>query len=205
MRTITTLFLDIGGVILTNGWDTGLRKKAAESFGLDFPAMNARHRRAFPSFEKGRISLEDYLERVVFTKARVFSPGDFRDFIFSQSRELPGMRDLILDLKSRYGLKVVAVSNEGRELTEYRIRTFELGKLIDCFVSSCFVHLRKPDPRIFRLALDLAQAAPTQVAYVDDRPGNVKAATALGIHSIRHVDVAETRRSIEALGLPLAA
>jgi len=205
MQTITTLFLDIGGVLLTNGWDAPLRKKAAETFGLEFRELNARHRRAFPAFEKGKIGLDDYLERVVFTKARLFSPIDFREFMVSQTRELPGMRDLVRNLKARHGLKVVAVSNEGRELTEYRIRTFELGNVIDFFVASCFVHLRKPDARIFRLALDLAHAAPEQVVYLDDRPGNIKAAGSLGIHAIRHRDCDSTRREIEAHGLPLAA
>lgn len=205
MTTITTLFLDIGGILLTNGWDTGMRKEAAERFGLDYPDISARHRKAFPAFEKGTISLDEYLGRVVFTRERGFPPGEFKEFMFSRSRPYPEMIELFRDLKARHGLKVAAVSNEGRELTEHRVRTFDLGSLIDFFVSSCFVRLRKPDARIYRLALDLAQVPAEQVAYVEDRPGSVEAARALGIRAIHHVDYATTRTSLETLGLAVGA
>lgn len=201
MATITTLFLDIGGVLLTNGWDSGMRRQAAEEFGIDYPDMSARHRKAFPAFEKGRLTLDEYLERVVFTRERAFSPGEFREFMFSRSRPFPEMIDLFRALKSRHRLKVAAVSNEGRELTEHRVRTFDLGSFIDFFVSSCFVGLRKPDARIFRLALDLAQVPVEQAVFVEDRSGTVEAARALGIRSIHHVEYAATRASLESLGL----
>ncbi len=201
MATITTLFLDIGGILLTNGWDTDMRKQAAEKFGLDYREMNARHRRAFPAFEKGRIGLDDYLGRVVFTRERDFPPGEFKEFMFSRSRPYPEMIGLFRDLKARHGLTLAALSNEGRELTEYRVRTFDLGSFIDFFVSSCFVHLRKPDARIYRLALDIAQVPAERAAYIEDRPGSVEAARALGIRAIHHVDYATTLASLETLGL----
>lgn len=202
MAQITTLFLDIGGVLLTNGWDKDARKEAAEEFSLDYRDMSARHKKAFPAFEKGRITQDDYLERVVFTQERDFSLGRFKEFMFSRSRPYPEMIGLFRNLKARHGLTVAALSNEGRELTEYRVRKFELGSLFDFFVSSCFVHLRKPDARIYRLALDLAQVPADQVVYVEDRPGFVEAATAQGIRAIRHVDYATTRSSLEGIGLP---
>jgi putative hydrolase of the HAD superfamily len=202
--TITTLFLDIGGVLLTNGWDSGMRKEAAREFGIDYPDMSARHRKAFPAFEKGRITLDEYLERVVFTRERSFSAAEFREFMFSRSRPYPEMIELFRDLKARHRLKVAAVSNEGRELTEYRVRRFDLGSWIDFFVSSCFVGLRKPDARIYRLALDLAQVPAEQAAYIEDRPGSVEAARAQGIRGIHHVEYAATRASLESLGLSAA-
>lgn len=201
MATISVLFLDIGGVLLTNGWDAGMRKQAAERFGLDYPDMNARHLNAFPTLEKGKITLDEYLARVVFYRERSFSVGEFREFIFSRSRPYPEMIDLFRRVKVRHGLTVAALSNESRELTEYRVRVFDLASLFDFFVASCFVHLRKPDARIYRLGLDLAQVPPEQAVYVEDRSGSVEKARALGIHAIRHVGYESTRAALEALGL----
>ncbi len=201
MATIGVMFLDIGGVLLTNGWDSEMRRQAAERFGLDYADMNTRHRNAFPTLEKGKITLDEYLARVVFHRDRPFSAGEFREFIFSRSRPYPEMIDLFRRVKARHGLTVAALSNESRELTEYRVRTFGLGSLFDFFVASCFVHLRKPDARIYRLALDLAQIPPEQAVYVEDRRGSAEKARALGIHAIRHAGYESTRSSLEALGL----
>ncbi len=198
-ETVTTLFLDIGGVLLTNGWDHHARRRAAEEFDLDYDEMDARHRMTFGTYEEGKVSLDRYLDRVVFHEDRSFDRQKFKDFMFAQSRKLPEMMDLLLELKARHGLRVVAVSNEGRELTEYRVRTFDLDDLIDFFVSSCFVHVRKPDEDIYRIALDAAQTAPRQVAYLDDRGMFAEVAKGLGIQAIHHTDPAETMKRLNAL------
>jgi putative hydrolase of the HAD superfamily len=198
---ITTLFLDIGGVLLTNGWDHTARRNAAEKFGLDYEEMNDRHHMTFDAYEVGKLSLQKYLELVVFYRPRSFSREEFREFMFEQSRPLPSVFDLFLQLKRRHRLTVAAVSNEGRELTEYRVRQFNLRTLIDFFISSCFVHFRKPDGDIYRLALDCAQARPESVAYIDDRPLFVEVAQGLGIHGIVHQNPEATRSALEALGL----
>lgn len=198
---ITTLFLDIGGVLLTNGWDHHARMRAARTFELDYEEMDERHRMTFGTYEEGKVSLDRYLGRVVFHEERSFGPEEFKDFMFAQSEMLPDTLDRLLSLKERHGLRVVAVSNEGRELTEHRVRTFELRRLFDSFISSCFVHVRKPDEDIFRIALDTSQAEPDQVAYVDDRPMFVEVARGLGIHGIHHVGCGETLDALQALGL----
>ncbi len=198
---ITTLFLDIGGVLLTNGWDHHARQRAARKFGLDYDEMDERHRMTFGTYEEGKISLDCYLSRVVFHEDRSFTPQEFKDFMFGQSEMLPDTMDRLLGLKERHGLRVVAVSNEGRELTEHRVRTFGLRRLFDSFISSCFVHARKPDEDMFRMALDTSQAEPEHVAYVDDRPMFVEVARGMGIHGIHHVGCAETLARLEALGL----
>jgi len=200
---VSTLFLDIGGVLLTNGWDRVARRRAAASFHLDYEEMNERHHLTFDTYEEGKLSLDEYLERVVFHEPRHFTRNEFREFMLEQSRPLPGMIDLICRLKSRHRLKVAVVSNEGRELTEYRIRTFGLGRFIDFFVASCFVHFRKPDRDIYRIALDIAQVAPEQVLYIEDRPMFVEVAASLGIRGIVHQDHETTRRELAALGLAL--
>jgi putative hydrolase of the HAD superfamily len=63
---IKAVFLDIGNVLLTNGWDRRLRREAAEKFGLDHEEMNERHHLTFDTYEEGKLSLEEYLTRVVF-------------------------------------------------------------------------------------------------------------------------------------------
>lgn len=198
---ITHLFLDIGNVILTNGWDRQMRRKAAETFGIDHDEMDERHHLTFDTYEEGKLSLDDYLCRVVFYEKRSFSPEEFKEFMFSQSRPFPEMMDMIRRLKSRYGLKVAAVSNEGRELTVHRISTFKLDDFIDFFISSCFVHYRKPDADIYRIALDIAQAAAPQVVYIEDRDMFVAVAEELGIRGIVHRGYVSTREALARLGL----
>ena len=201
---ITTLFLDIGGVLLTNGWDHHMRQSAAESFGLDYEEMNERHHLTFDTYEEGKLSLDDYLRRVVFYEPRSFSPEDFRAFMFAQSEPHTEMIELVRRLRTRHGLRVGAVSNEGRELTIYRIRKFALHEFIDFFISSCFVHFRKPDVDMYRMALDVGQVAPEQVAYLEDRSMFVEVAEGLGIRGIHHTDYQLTCEALESFGLRLA-
>lgn len=198
---ITTLFLDIGGVLLTNGWDHTMRQAAAKQFRLDYDDLDERHHLTFDTYEEGKISLDEYLNRVVFYQERPFTQGEFKAFMFAQSKPYHDMITYVRQLKARYGLKVAAVSNEGRELTVHRIQTFNLGEFIDFFISSCFVHYRKPDPDIYRIALDIAQATPEHVAYLEDRPMFVEIARQLGICGIYHETCNGTRAQLEQLGL----
>lgn len=200
---ITALFLDIGGVLLTNGWDRKARQRAAEKFDLDHEEMDERHHMTFDTYEVGKLTLSEYLKRVVFYEERSFSPEDFRAFMFAQSRPFEEMIELIRRLKERHNLKVAAVSNEGRELNEYRIKEFQLGTIFDSFISSCFVHFRKPDPDIFRIALDIAQVKPAQVVYIEDRPMFVEIARSLRINGIVHTDYEATKRELAGYGLAL--
>lgn len=195
---ITTLFLDIGGVLLTNGWDRHARELAASTFNLDFNELEHRNNLTFDTYEIGKISLDEYLKRIVFYKKRSFSQSQFQKFMFEQSKPYPEMINFIRTIKTRYKLKIVVVSNEGRELTEYRIKTFKLDGFVDFFICSCFVHLRKPDADIFRLALDIAQSKLDEVLYIEDRPMFVQVASELGIHGIIHKDYASTRASFIA-------
>lgn len=197
----TTLFLDIGGVVLTNGWDRHARHRAAEAFGLDEEEMGERHHLTFDTYEEGKLTLDEYLLRTIFYQARSFSSREFKEFMFSQSRALPEMRNLLERLKERHQLKVVAVSNEGRELTAHRIETFDLRSLVDVFIASCFVHFRKPDPDIYSIALDVSQSTPEEVLYIDDREMFVQVARGLGLRGLHHVDYETSRAGLAELGL----
>ncbi len=200
---VTTLFLDIGGVLLTNGWDRDIRVHASEKFGLDNQEMDERHHLTFDTYEEGKLSLDEYLNRVVFYQDRSFSREEFKAFMYAQSQPFPEMIELMRGLKTQYGLQVAAVSNEGRELTVYRVQQFKLGTFIDFFVSSCFVHYRKPDADMYRIALDIAQARPEQVIYIDDRPMFVEVAQGLGIQGIIHKEYKTTKGALGTIGLSL--
>jgi putative hydrolase of the HAD superfamily len=200
---ITCLFLDIGGVLLTNGWDHDARKRAATTFQLDVAEMEDRHQLTVDTYEEGRLTLDAYLGRVVFHQERPFTRAQFRRFMFAQSHPYPEMLELVAQLKARHGLKIVVVSNEGRELNEHRIRTFKLAGWVDSFVCSCFIHIRKPDADIFRLALDIAQAPPRNVIYIENTPMFVEIAESLGIRGILHTDHESTRGQLAALGLEI--
>ena len=199
---ITTLFVDVGGVLLTNGWDHLARKRAAKQFKLNWADMDERHRLVFETHEEGKLSFEEYLGRIVFYEKRPFTRNQFRDFMFAQSKPFPKMLDLAAQLKAQHGLKIVVISNESREVNAYRIRTFGLDRLVDTFISPCFVGMRKPDIEIFRLALDLAQTAPEQAVFLDNTPMFVQIAEGLGMRSILHVDYESTGAKLAALGLP---
>jgi len=198
---ITTLFLDIGGVLLTDGWDHHARKRAAANFKLEFAEMEDRHHLTFDTYEEGKLSLEEYLGRVVFYQKRPFTRAQFRCFMFAQSKPFPEMIELVRRIKARYGLKIAVVSNEARELNSHRIRKFKLGGFVDFFISSCFVHLRKPDVDIFHLAIDIAQVPVEQVVYIENTPMFVQVAEGLGIQSILHTDYISTCAKLASFGL----
>jgi putative hydrolase of the HAD superfamily len=198
---ITTLFVDVGGVLLTNGWDHHARRRAAKNFNLKWAEMQDRHGLNFAAHEEGRVTFKNYLNRVVFYKKRSFTRAEFRSFIFSQSKPYPKMLDLIRNLKAHYGLRIAVVSNESREVNAYRIRKFKLDGFVDTFISSCFVHARKPDVEMFRLALDIAQAPAGNVLYIENTPMFVQIAEGLGIRSILHTDYTSTHAKLSALGL----
>lgn len=198
---IEAVFTDVGGVILTNGWDTEGRKLAAAQFNLDRAEMDSRHRMTFDTYEIGKLSLDAYLDRIVFYQPRTFSKDDFKAFMYAQSKPYPDMLDLMRHVKARNGIKLAVVSNEGRELTEYRIRTFGLSDFVDFFVSSCFVRFRKPDADIFRMAIDMVQVPPERTIYLDDRELFVEVARSLGLQAIHHTSYEETCRAFTALGL----
>ena len=165
--------------------------------------MNERHHLTFDTYEEGKLSLDEYLNRVVFYQERSFTREEFKAYMYAQSQPFPEMIELMRGLKTQYGLRVAAVSNEGRELTAYRVGQFKLGTFIDFFVSSCFVHYRKPDADMYRIALDIAQVRPEQVAYIDDRAMFVEIARELGIRGIIHKDYETTRKTLETMGLSL--
>lgn len=200
---IAALFVDVGGVLGTNGWDRRARTAAASAFGLDPAEMDERHHLTFGTYEAGKLSLAEYLNRVVFHAPRPFSREAFTRFMFEQSQPYPEMIALVRALKAQHGLKVAVVSNEGRELMTARIARFDLASFVDFFIVSSFVHVRKPDEDIYRIALDIAQVPPERVAYLEDRPMFVEVSRALGLVGVHHTGYESTCRQLAGVGLTL--
>lgn len=200
-KKITTLFTDIGGVLLTNGWDRKARAEAAQLFNLDLVEVEERHHLTFDTYEVGKITLDEYLDRLVFYQDREYSKEDFKEFMMSKSLPYNDMIKLICDLKKKYNLKVAVISNEGRELNQYRISTFKLNEFVDFFISSSFVHFRKPDADIFKVAIDISQSDVETSIYIDDRMLFVQIAEGLGLTGICHTDYEDTKIKLKELGL----
>jgi putative hydrolase of the HAD superfamily len=198
---ITTLFLDVGGVLLTNGWDHQARKRAAAHFKLQWDEEEVLHHLMFDTYEEGKLTLEEYLNHAVFYTERPFTRDQYRDFMFAQSQPYPEMIELFTQLKVCHKLKIAVVSNEAREVNAYRIGKFKLNGFVDFFISSCFVGLRKPDTDIFRLALDIAQTPVEQIVYIENTPMFVQIAEGLGIRSILHTDYKSTCAKLASFGL----
>ena len=195
------LFGDIGGVLLSNGWGHESRQAAAKHFGFDYTEMNYLHEFIFNVYEIGNINLDEYLDTVLFYRTRSFSKKEFIDFMYAQSVQLPNMLDWLVEWRAAHGdrFRFISINNEGRELNEFRIKKFRLHDCFDAFVSSCEVGMRKPDPGIFRLAMGITQASPTQCIYFDDRIILVDAASRLGIESYQHKDFETTKSFLEGL------
>lgn len=190
---IKVVFMDIGGVLLTNGWDHESRIKAAEVFGFDYTEMNILHNFIYNVFEIGSISLDT----ILFNQPRDFLKEDFKEFMFDRSVELPQFLDWSKSWKKQTDLAVFALSNENEELNDYRIKKFKLHDLFDGFFSSCYLGMRKPDPRIYKTAMEIAQVKPDECIYFDDRPMLVQAAKKLGMHSILHQDFETSKNILE--------
>ena len=202
MAEISTVLWDVGGVLLTNGWDHVERAAVLRLFDLDADAFEQRHELANDAWEKGFMTAEQYLQQTVFYQPRPFTPTAFLEEMKNRSALLPhGAMRILQDLAASDELELAILNNEARELNDYRIEQFELGRYFDVFLCSCYLGLRKPDPRFFDLALDVLQRDPEEVVFIDDRAHNCEAAQALGIRAIRYQDEAQCVQALEQLGL----
>jgi len=198
---ITTLFWDIGGVILTNGWDRGSRLEAAATFKFDYEEFQERHDLSFPAFDSGQITLNEYLDRTLFYRARSFSREEFTAFMFAQSKEYPDTRAVLSEAARTGKYFIGSINNEPLELNQYRIEAFHLRREFAVFFSSCYVRSRKPEETIFRIALEVTQRPPEQCVFIDDRPINLESPRRLGMGVIHHQTAKQLRSELRNLGV----
>lgn len=185
--------------MLTSGWDHNSRDLAAKSFNLDPEEMEDRHHLTSGLFDAGMLSMDEYLNRVIFHEKRSFSKEEFKAFMLEQSRPIEGSIEFFKSLKREHSLKVIAVNNEARELNDYRIQKYNLDQLFDAFVSSCYVHRSKPDLEMWRIACGIAQASPPNILFFDDRLMFVEVARSLGIHSYHFQGLEGAKLFIQAI------
>lgn len=197
--TIKALFWDIGGVLLTNGWDREQRAQVTASFGLDAAEFTERHKLAAPELELGRMTLAEYMDQTVFYEPRDFSPAEFRAAMEAVSRPYPDSLALARELSAQ--VRMYSLNNEGRDLNEYRIATCGLQEFLLAFFSSCYLGVLKPSPAIYRLGLSFAGVRPDEAVMIDDRAQNVQAARSVGMHAVQFRDAAGLRQDLAALGV----
>jgi putative hydrolase of the HAD superfamily len=184
MADVPTLFFDLGGVLLTNGWDTGCRRRAAEAFGLDYQEFQTRHEMLKTAFETGRLSLNKYIQRAIFHRPRSFQPEDFKQFIFAQSKPLGDTLEWVRALAGSATCRLYTLNNESRELHEYRVKAFGLDTIFLGFLTSCYLGQVKPDEASYLNALGIAACESKDAIFIDDRALNVESALALGLNAI---------------------
>jgi putative hydrolase of the HAD superfamily len=201
LAEITTLFWDIGGVILSNGWDRGSRKEAASAFHLDWEEFQDRHDFSFPAFDSGLITLNEYLDRTVFYRQRDFTREEFAAFMFAQSKEYPETRAVLAKVAGSGKYLVGAINNEPLELNQYRIEAFHLRKDFLVFFSSCYLRTRKPEEMIFRVALQVTQRQAEECLFIDDRPLNLESPRRLGMNTIHHQNAEQLRSELGKYGV----
>lgn len=183
MPSLPTLFFDIGGVLLTNAWDTASRKRAAETFGLDYPEFQTRHEMLKTAFETGRLSLDSYIRKTVFYRDRPFKPEEFRQFMFEQSKPLGDTLEWVRALARAGCCRLYTLNNESRELHEHRVREFQLDTMFQGFLTSCYLGAAKPDEEIYRNALGITGCDHKEAIFIDDRALNVEPAFTLGFNA----------------------
>ena len=198
---ITTLFWDIGGVILTNGWDHNARMEAVHMFGLDWEEFRERHDLSFPAFDAGQITLNQYLDRTLFYRSRSFTREEFTAFMFAQSKEYPETRAVLSDAARTGKYYIAAINNEPRELNQYRIEAFGLRKEFQAFFTSCYLNARKPEETIYQIALEVTQRPPENSVFIDDRALNLENPRRMGMCVVHFQNAKQLRGDLKALGI----
>ena len=202
MFPFDVILFDVGGVLLTNGWDRRERAAAVEHFQLDWEDLEARHLALFAAWERDAISLDAYLDATVFHQPRSFSREEFLDFVFSQSKLLEdGALSILGEIAASDKCMVGALNNEARATNEYRFRRFGLREYFQVAFSSCYTGVRKPDPAAYRRALDILGRPAERVLFIDDRQQNVDGAAAAGLRAIRFSGAEALRSELARLGV----
>ena len=204
MSGIHAIFWDVGGVLLTNAWDHSERAAALERFHLDEKDFRSRHEMVVSPFERGEITLDEYLDRTVFYCDRPFTRDEFKNYMFSLSQSIPEVLSFARTLAGSGKYFMGTINNESRELNLHRIEKFGLREIFRLFVSSCFVGLRKPESGIYRLAVEVTQFNPEECCFIDDRAENLECPAKLGMRTIQMQTPEQLRKELAKLGVAWA-
>jgi len=197
------LFWDVGGVVLSDGWDSDSRLKATEKYGLDREDFEERHQEVVAAFETGKMDLDEYMERTVFYRVRAFTKEDFTDFVLAQSQPYPATLDILKRFAESKTYLLATLNNESLDLNRYRIERFGLRDYFSVFFSSCFLGIQKPQEAIYRMALQMTQRAPQASVFIDDRTENLEPARRCGMRTVHYQNPGQLQRELVDLGIEI--
>jgi putative hydrolase of the HAD superfamily len=201
---IRHIFFDIGGVLGSNCWDREQRHRAVERFDLNLEDFQWRHEEVVAEWEEGRITLDEYLDIAVFNTQRPFSREEFVDFMYSQSVPDKATVQIARALSGDSRFTLMTLNNESEELNVYRIEMFGISEIFEAFLSSCWLGVRKPMPRIYSRALGIAHAEPASSLFIDNLQQNLTPASSLGMNVILFKSASQLRSDLErVLGLEI--
>jgi|SRR5580658_9914314 putative hydrolase of the HAD superfamily len=202
MFPFDVILFDVGGVLLTNGWDHSERADTMQHFHLDRAAFEVRHTANYDAWERGEIPMKTYLGATVFYEPRNFSQDEFFAYMLGQSKVLAdGALGILGELAASEKCMVGALNNEARETNEYRFEKFGLRTYFKVALSSCYLGLRKPDLAIYKRALDILGRPAERTLFIDDRAENVAGAVAAGMKAIQFLGAESLRLELRDLGV----
>jgi len=202
--SIRTVFWDVGGVILTNGWDLTQRTRVLSRLGVDLEAYEEIHERVNYYWERGLINAEDFfMQTVLRTNPKLNLTFDLLwPQVCAESKVLHAeCLDILAELKEQRKFRLATLNNESRELNEHRLNAFKLRSLFDYFICSGYVHEMKPNPGIYRSAIDISGYAPERALFIDDKPENCEAAISLGMQAIWFQSPLQLRQELAQRGI----
>jgi HAD superfamily hydrolase (TIGR01509 family) len=205
--TIRTLFWDIGGVLLTNGWDSGQRTRVLSRVGVDLDKYESLHSEANYTWERGLTTAKTFFNTTVFEQ----NPELELSFdvlwpqVCAESKVLnPECLDMLSELQQAGRLSIATLNNESRELNDYRLDAFHLRPLFDYFICSGYVGEMKPLPGIYNSAIEISGYPAETSLFIDDKQENCDAAIALGMKAIRFTSPAQLRVELAQHGITVS-
>jgi putative hydrolase of the HAD superfamily len=194
------ILFDVGGVMLTNGWDHVERAAVLKHFSLDRTAFEARHEKPYDALERDTIDMYAYLETTIFHEPRTFTPDDFIAVMKSQSVPIPSnAMGVLREISTSCKFLVGVLNNESRLLHEYRMEKYGLEPYLEIQLSSCYLGMRKPDADIYRRAIDIVGRPANRILFIDDRAANAQAARDAGMQAIQFLGEDQLRAQFREL------
>lgn len=195
------VLFDLGGVVLGSPLHAIARFERDRALPAGFVNRVVRATGpagAWSRLERGELAMADFIELFGSECARAGHALDVRammQLVHVESQPRPAMIEAIRRIRAA-GLRAGAVTNNWATPGE---PTKPLRVHFDVFIESCVVGVRKPDPRIYRIACDAIGHEPSTAIFLDDIGANLKSARELGLTTIKVGEPAPALRELEGL------
>ena len=196
---LTTLFCDVGGVLIENPW-ISVSKELGSKYRVARRVVFSELTRLSKPLDRNQLTLYAFNQQLSESLARPIPYAYFEGLLLGPSlRKIPIVWDAVRELKDSAGLSIIALSNMSELVWESLQRKYDIQSLFDDAILSFRHGVIKPDPRIFELALGEARSSPEECLLLDDSKENIRAAKSLGLRT-RHVShPKETARFLRSL------